>query len=181
MADAATVERLLEEADGLPDPRARETATGLAAALLELYGDGLERVVELVAEHDRDGTLTAALAGDELVGHLLLLHGLHPEPVALRVERALDEVRPYLASHGGAVELLAVEDDVVRVRLQGTCNGCPSSAVTLEHAIEDAVQRAAPDVARVEAVPGDEPAAPPLLQLDLGTLQCVPAATRGGS
>jgi Fe-S cluster biogenesis protein NfuA len=178
MADAATIERLLEEADTLPDPRARETATALAAALLELYGDGLERVVELVAEHDDDGTLAAALAADELVGHLLLLHGLHPEPLGSRVQRALDEVRPYLASHGGAVELLGVEDDVVRVRLQGTCNGCPSSAVTLRHAIEDAVRRLAPDVERLEAEPGDEPA-PPLLQLDLGTLQCVPTSSAG--
>jgi Fe-S cluster biogenesis protein NfuA len=177
MADAATIERLLDEADELPDPRARETATALAAALLELYGDGLERVVEIVGEHDRDGTLTAALAGDELVGHLLLLHGLHPEPLGRRVERALDEVRPYLDSHGGAVELLGVEDDVVHVRLQGTCNGCPSSSVTLQHAIEDAVRRLAPDVERVEAQPAEEQAAPPLLQLDLGTLQCVPAAT----
>jgi Fe-S cluster biogenesis protein NfuA len=181
MADAAAIERLLEEADALPDPRARETATALAAALLELYGDGLERVVAVVAEHDEDGTLAAALAGDELVGHLLLLHGLHPEPLAERVDRALDEVRPYLASHGGAVQLLGIEDDVVRVRLQGTCNGCPSSSVTLRHAIEDAVQRRAPDVQRVVAEPGEqEPAAPPLLQLDLGTLQCVPTTTPGG-
>jgi Fe-S cluster biogenesis protein NfuA len=180
MADAATIEQLLEEAEALPDPRARETATGLAAALLELYGDGLERVVELVAEHDDDGALAAALAGDELVAGLLLLHGLHPEPVAERVERALDDVRPYLASHGGAVELLGVEDDVVRVRLQGTCNGCPSSSVTLKHAIEDAVQRRAPDVERVEAEAGAEEPAPPLLQLDLGTLRCVPTPGASG-
>ena len=45
---------------------------------------------------------------DELVAHLLLLHGLHPVPVRERVLGALDEVRPYLATHGGGVELLDV-------------------------------------------------------------------------
>ena len=61
---------------------------------------------------------------------------------------ALDEVRPYLASHGGDVELLGVEDGVVRLRLEGSCNGCPSSAMTLKLAIEEAIARAAPDVER---------------------------------
>ena len=99
------VEALLEAVDALPDPAARETATDMAAALLELYGEGLARLVGHVAEHD-DGRLAAALAGDELVAHLLLLHGLHPVPLEERVRGALDEVRPYLESHGGGVELL---------------------------------------------------------------------------
>ena len=71
---------------------------------------------------------------DELVAHLLLLHGLHPVPVRERVRGALDEVRPYLVAHGGGVELLGVADGVVRLRLEGACNGCPSSALTLTHA-----------------------------------------------
>lgn len=151
------VETLLDEVDAL-DGRARETATELVQALLELYGEGLARVLG----HVRD---PAALASDELVSHLLLLHGLHPVPIEERVAAALDSVRPYLGAHGGGVELLGIEDGVVRLRLQGTCNGCPSSAVTLKLAIEEAVQKAAPDVERIEAE--EATAEPALLQIEL--------------
>jgi Fe-S cluster biogenesis protein NfuA len=168
MADTDVIERLLEEVDRFPDAAARRTATDLATALLDLYGEGLAHVVDVVAARDPDGELAAALAGDELVAHLLLLHGLHPEPVGARVRRALAEVRPYLDSHGGDVELLGVEEGVVRLRLSGSCKGCPSSAATLQLAIEDAIRRAAPDVERVEAEGAVAPPAPaPLLQLEV--------------
>ena len=65
-------------------------------------------------------------------------------PVRERVLGALDEVRPYLATHGGGVELLDVSDGVVRLRLEGSCNGCPSSALTLQSAVDEAIMRAAP-------------------------------------
>ena len=74
-----------------------------------------------------------------------------------RVRDALEGVRPYLGSHGGDVELLGVEDGVARVRMQGSCEGCPASAMTLKLAIEDAVLKAAPDVDRVEAEGATEP------------------------
>jgi Fe-S cluster biogenesis protein NfuA/nitrite reductase/ring-hydroxylating ferredoxin subunit len=162
----AAVEGLLDEVEQLADPAAREVATRLAQALLDLYGEGLARVVEEVAAVD-DGTLAAALAGDELVAHLLLLHGLHPVALEDRVRGALEEVGPYLDSHGGGVELLGIDDDVVRLALRGSCSGCPSSTATLKLAIEDAIHKAAPDVAEVVAegaVP--EPAAP-LLRIDV--------------
>jgi hypothetical protein len=111
----AHVERLLEEIEGITDPAARERSLELAQALLDLYGEGMGRIVGIVAEGD-DGRLAEALAGDELVSHLLLLHGLHPEPLEARVRGALEEVRPYLDSHGGGVELLAVDESAARSR-----------------------------------------------------------------
>jgi Fe-S cluster biogenesis protein NfuA/nitrite reductase/ring-hydroxylating ferredoxin subunit len=151
----AKVERLLEEMEALPDPAAREKAIELVAALLDLYGAGLERIVEEVAARD-DGELEQALVEDELVAHLLLLHGLHPVSVTQRVLDALGEVRPYLDSHGGDVELLAVEDAVVRLRLHGSCSGCPSSTMTLKLAIENAIHKSAPEIE--EVIAEDEPA-----------------------
>ncbi len=75
---------------------------------------------------------------------LLLLHDLHPVDVADRVVGALDHVRPYLGSHAGGIELLGVDDDgVAHLRLEGSCDGCPSSAVTLQLAVERAVLEAA--------------------------------------
>jgi Fe-S cluster biogenesis protein NfuA/nitrite reductase/ring-hydroxylating ferredoxin subunit len=162
----ARVEALLEQIESLPDPEARETATELVGAVVELYGEGLDRVLSL-ATSDHPNGLDQALAGDELVSHLLLLHGLHPVPVRLRVEGALDEVRPYLDSHGGNVELLGVADGVARVRLEGSCSGCPSSTMTLKLAIEEAIHKAAPDVETVQAEGvADEAPGPQLLQIE---------------
>jgi Fe-S cluster biogenesis protein NfuA len=134
------VEALLDEVEAFP-PAQREVATELVQALLDLYGDGLSRIVaagEVPVE-------------DEVVAHLLLLHGLHPVPVQERVSGALDEVRPYLVAHGGGVELVGVHEGVVQLRLEGACHGCPSSARTLQSAVEEAIMRAAPDVERIEA------------------------------
>jgi Fe-S cluster biogenesis protein NfuA/nitrite reductase/ring-hydroxylating ferredoxin subunit len=145
------VEQLLEELEQLPDRVAREKANETVAALLDLYGEALERVVAAIAEVDAEDRVARALGDDELVSHVLLLHDLHPAPLEGRVEAALDEVRPYLASHGGAVELKGIEDGVVKLALEGSCSGCPSSTVTLKLAIEDAIHKSAPDVERVEA------------------------------
>ncbi len=161
------IEALLEEVEGLADPAARETALELVQGLLDLYGEGLARVVGHVAECDDDGTLADALAGDELVAHLLLLHGLHPVPLEARVRGALDEVRPYLETHGGNVALLGVDEGVVRLQLQGSCSGCPASAVTLKLAVEESIHKAAPDVVEIVAEDAEEPA--PLIQLEVFT------------
>jgi Fe-S cluster biogenesis protein NfuA/nitrite reductase/ring-hydroxylating ferredoxin subunit len=172
------VEGLLGELEGLSDATARDVALETVQAVLELYGSGLERIAEGIG----DPQLTT-LASDELVEHLLLLHGLHPVSVEQRVSDALEGVRPYLGSHGGDVELVGVADGVAVVRMKGSCEGCPASAMTLKLAIEDAILKAAPDVEKVEAEeepavvaegalpvmqagPG-APAAAPLLQLEV--------------
>jgi Fe-S cluster biogenesis protein NfuA len=161
----ARVEELLDELDSVPDEHARATATALVQALLDVYGEGLARLVGHVAERDDDGTLAEALARDEQVAPLLMLHGLHPVPLDERVRAGLDEVRPYLELHGGGVDLVAIEEGVVRLQLQGSCSGCPSSAITLKHAVEEAIHKAAPDVAGIVAE--DAPAEAPLIQLEV--------------
>jgi Fe-S cluster biogenesis protein NfuA/nitrite reductase/ring-hydroxylating ferredoxin subunit len=157
----ARVEALLGQVETLPDPRARETATEMVQAVLELYGEGLERILARA-----EGPMVDELVEDELVSHLLLLHDLHPVAVEDRVRGALMEVRPYLESHGGNVELVGVQDGVATLRMQGSCEGCPASAATLELAIEEAVRRAAPDIERIEA-DGVPEARPPLIQLEI--------------
>jgi Fe-S cluster biogenesis protein NfuA/nitrite reductase/ring-hydroxylating ferredoxin subunit len=146
------IESLVTELDALRDPAARATATEALQAVLELHGAALDRMLELITEAGEQGSaLLASFAGDDLVGNVLMLHGLHPVDIATRVAGALDSVRPYLASHGGNVELLAVDDGVVRLRLEGSCKGCPSSAATLKTAIEEAIMAAAPDVLEITA------------------------------
>lgn len=174
----ARVETLLEALEGLSDDTARAIATDIAQAMLDMYGEGLDRIVGVLAAHD-DGTLARELADDELVSHLLLLHGLHPVPVQERVRGALQGVLPYLESHGGNVQLLGVEDDVVHLRLEGSCSGCPSSSMTLKLAIEDAIFKAAPDVEEVRAEGAVEPATPDAGLLQIEMVKPAPSVSPG--
>jgi Fe-S cluster biogenesis protein NfuA len=158
------LESLLARLEALPDPLARGMALDAVESLVRLYGEGLARIVEQI-ETAADPALTNAIAQDEVVAHLLLLHGLHPEPLDERVRRALDEVRPYLHSHGGDVELVAVAGDVARVRITSTGPGGASPAKTLRVAVEQAVLRAAPELQHV-AVEGVADAAQQLVTIE---------------
>jgi len=150
------IERLVEELRATAEPRTFARAEELLRLVTELYGAGLARVVELAA--NAPGLLDAMVA-DDLVASLLLVHGLHPESLAQRVETALAQVRPLLSSHGGDVELLELDEaaGAVRLRLLGSCDGCPSSAVTLQSAVERSIMEAAPEIVCIDV---DEPARP---------------------
>lgn len=149
------IEALLGEIETFQDPEVRAKTAEMVQVLLDLYGEGLARILDAAAQ--RDEGLLDAFVEDELISHLLLLHDLHPADLETRVMHALDEVRPYLESHGGNVELLGIGDGVARVRLEGSCDGCPSSAMTLKLAIEEAIQKAAPELEGVEAEGVAEP------------------------
>lgn len=161
--------RIEEILDGLPAGPAQDAAEELVRLLVELYGEGLEHVVEAVGT--ADPALLGKLAEDPLVESLLLVHGLHPLDADTRAQRALDQVRPYLGSHAGGVEYLGVDaDSVLHLRLAGSCNGCASSALTVKLAIEGALLDAVPEAAAIdvegmtaEAEPGSA-----LLQIGFG-------------
>lgn len=144
-------------------------AEELVGLLVGLYGDGLAHVVDVLrGEGGTGAAILDRLTGDPLVESLLVLHDLHPLDTDTRIQRALDRVRPYLGSHAGGVHYLGVEDGVARLRLEGNCHGCPSSAVTVRLAIEGAVQEAAPEVTEVVVEGMTEPPGPPspvLLQI----------------
>ena len=174
------VQELLGSLDEIADPVAQHRVQELIGTVLELYGAGLERVLGIVDDAGDDALLIRqALLDDGVVSSLLLIHGLYPITLEERVVEALDSVRPFLASHGGNVELLSVEDGVARLRLEGSCNGCPASAETLENALKEAIDATAPDLLglEVEGVVGleekaDEPAglSLPLVQVGAPSL-----------
>ncbi|GFG76687.1 NifU family protein [Mycobacterium botniense] len=145
----------LLEATSAGGSAARERAEQLVREVVELYGAGLSRIMAILD----DPALVDRLAADDLVASLLLVHGLHPHDVRRRVADALDRVRPYLGSHGGDVHLLEVSGDTVRLRFAGSCTSCPSSAVTLELAVEDAIRAAAPEITSIEVVSAEADAA----------------------
>ncbi len=137
------------EAQG--DSSTREVAEELVSAIVQLYGEGLDRILTVLISSGGEGaSLAARLTEDPLLSTLLLIHDLHPVPLTDRVQGALDSVRPYMESHGGNVELLSLEDGVARIHLQGSCSDCSASSVTLELAIKQALEEAAPDLAGLE-------------------------------
>jgi Fe-S cluster biogenesis protein NfuA len=165
--NARTVgERIEELLAGLQAGRDKDTAEELVHLLVEMYGDGLERILgTLEPEH------VLRLADDDLVESLMLLHDLHPLDTDARVQKALDKVRPYLGSHAGGVEYLGIDEEgIAQLRLEGSCDGCASSTLTVKMAIEGAIQEAAPELngIQVAGVAEPEPAGPALLQVGMG-------------
>ena len=69
-----------------------------------------------------------------------------------KVEKALNDVRPSLQADGGDVELVDVENNIVKVRLKGACAGCPMSQMTLKQGIERYIKNLIPEIIRVESV-----------------------------
>lgn len=151
---AARIEAALARLESA-DETARALATEALQALMELYGEALARLAGHVAPE--------TLAGDDVVAHVLLLHGLHPVDVGTRVERVLEELR---SSRGPRVDLLGVADGGVRVRMHGA-HGCSSMAE--RRAVEDAIRRVAPDLDRVDVEIEEAP--PPLIPAESITLR----------
>jgi Fe-S cluster biogenesis protein NfuA/nitrite reductase/ring-hydroxylating ferredoxin subunit len=141
----ARVEELTARVEQLADPEARALADDLAAAVVQLYGEGLQRIFAAL-----EPDVHARMAEDGVVASLMLIHGLYPVDLETRVREALASVRPYMESHGGDVELLGIADGVAQLRLEGSCSGCGASQSTLELAIERALQEAAPDLLGID-------------------------------
>ena len=163
----AAIERKLAELQARAEPRVFEQAVELLQLVNELYGTGLAHVMAIADRHAPE--LVGPITADELLASLLVANGLHPDDVNVRIARALESVRPFLAGHGGDVELLDVDERVgaVRLRLLGSCDGCPSSAVTLRMTVERAILDAAPEIGIIDVEePSDTGVSTPVL---LGT------------
>ncbi len=152
------IEQLLDELKVVAPPGVHRRVEELVGVITDLHGAGLARVLSLAADQP---AFLRRVVGDDLLASLLVVHGLHPEDLATRVAAAVESVRPYLHSHGGDVEIMEVDEaaGLVRLRAVGSCDGCPSSAVTLEKTVRSAVEAAAPELVRLE-VEGLEPAKP---------------------
>jgi Fe-S cluster biogenesis protein NfuA len=142
------LQEALEAAGDSPPPELLEELLG---SVVQMYGAGLERILDALHAAGEGGQrIAAGLAEDPLLATLLLIHDLHPVPLADRVQSALDSVRPYMESHGGNVELLSLDQGVARIHLRGSCSDCSASSVTLELAIKQALEEAAPDLAGLQ-------------------------------
>ncbi len=143
----ARLQGLVDEVERYSDPIIKRTVFELLDWLDTLHREGLER---LAAGLRGAGFFDKAL-DDPVVAHLFAVYGLldGDDPAPL-VEEALEEVRPYLHSHGGEMQLDSVAAGVVRVKLFGACQGCPSAVVTLTQSLEQAVRERWPGLVRIE-------------------------------
>lgn len=151
---ADRVESLLAGFESVATPRmARENAEALVKTLVSLYGAGLERVLSIVHDTlgERSDEVFRTLCADPFVESLLILHDLHPFSLETRVHMALDSVRPYLQSHEGGIDIIAIEDGVAILHMEGSCEGCPSSAATVKLSVERAILERVPEIREVRA------------------------------
>jgi len=130
-----------------------------------LERDGDERALMLLQLIDaiHRPALERIVAGDmehPLAYNLLAMYDLAELDERMQVEEALDEVRPYIESHGGGLELLDVSDGVVHVRMHGSCHGCAASAVTLRRGVEEKLRELVPSFKEVVSHPPEGETAP---------------------
>ena len=152
-----SIEELLGKIEGAADPALLATVQELLRLVMDLHGAGLERMLEVIRRPGEAGDgLVENLGRDELVASLLVLHALHPLGLEDRVAEALDRAAVRLRAHEGEVELLTMQDGVVRLRLQANGRGCGSTAAALKEMIENEIYRAAPDVTALVIEGGDE-------------------------
>lgn len=135
-----------------------------ALLLLGLMDDIHRPALELIAAGEHEHPIALAV---------LSMYDLAPVDQRIEAEDALDEIRPYIEGHGGALELLDVEDGVISVRMSGACNGCAASAMTLRRGIEGKLRERLDWFKEVVALepeedagaPGNGGASLPLLQI----------------
>ena len=143
------IEGLVRKLESSADPDLLATAQELVRSLMELYGAGLERITEIVfAQGEAGRDILDQFGRDELVSNLLAANGLHPLDLEDRVRRALEGLQARIRSQG-TVEMLGVEEGVIRLRARATGSGCGSSAASLKSAVEEAIYEAAPDLAQL--------------------------------
>lgn len=177
LAYGEALERIAMLADALtahPDPDVRDQVGELLDWVDAFHRDGLGRLVEM-ARAWRGEIFLESIGQDEVVGLMLSAYGLG-EDADVRaadetaVEAALATVRPLVESHGGSIEVDSILDGVVTVRLDGTCDGCPSSDATLTYGVEAALRDHWTNFRRVDLVEGSAPVDPAKAELDCVTV-----------
>jgi Fe-S cluster biogenesis protein NfuA len=140
--------RLIGELDAEADPELRDKVFELLDWIDGFHREAVTRIVGLLPFD-----AFQALREDPVIDRLIETYSEdeeEPEDLAESLEEALDEIRPYLHSHGGEMEVLDVTGGVVRLRLMGSCDGCPSSTITLTQGVEKILKERWPGFRKIE-------------------------------
>lgn len=133
----------LERMEEIEDEKTREEVFALLEGIDVLHRQGLGRIFELIGNLGGQQAVER-ISQDPVVSTILDMYDLPEADERTQVERALEDVHPYFQSHGGKLDLLGVEEGRVRVRLSGSCEGCPGTATTLQRVVEEALREGFP-------------------------------------
>ena len=153
-----TLNDQLDQLEAMPGP-VSELGLTAVAGVAEIYGQALIRTLELA-----DPAAVERMLDDELIAHLLALHGIHPESVETRLRRVIDELRAAVSDQGGTVELDRLDETVAVVRV--ALGARASRSADVEHTIRRAVMTAVPELANVTIVPAGGSSATAFVPLD---------------
>jgi Fe-S cluster biogenesis protein NfuA len=148
----------LDQLEAMPGP-VSELGLTVVAGVAEIYGQALIRTLELA-----DPAAVERMLDDELIAHLLALHGIHPESVEKRLTRVIDELRAAVSDQGGTVELDRLDETVAVVRV--ALGARASRSADVEHTVRRAVMTAVPELADVTIVPAGSASATAFVPLD---------------
>lgn len=138
---------LVQKIEGIADPAVRATAKRLLELLMELHGTGLERMLEITFNAGEAGVgIIDELGRDPLVSSLMILYGLHPEALETRVAKSVERIRPSLRKQGCEIELIGVDEGLVRIEIQMGEHTCGSTVKAIRSTVEQALNEAAPDI-----------------------------------
>ena len=165
----AALDEQLAQLETTPGPIG-ELALAAVSGLAEIYGQALARALDLV-----DPALVERMLGDELIGHLLVLHGIHPSPIQYRTSRVIEGLRAGLSARGAEVELAGMEHRVAILRL--SLKGCGMSGASIEQAVRDAVLTAVPELSGVTFAPAEGASRATFVPLD-SLMRPVPSPRR---
>jgi Fe-S cluster biogenesis protein NfuA len=145
--DMQRIGGLVQEIEAIADPSVRAATKALVQSLMDLHGAALEKALDIVADAGDQGIAVIDRMGrDPLLSSVLILYGLHPENLETRVTKAVERVRPQLRKQGCEVEVLAVNEGAVKLRVETGSHTCGSTAKTLQGTLEGAIYDAAPDL-----------------------------------
>jgi len=153
-----TLNDQLDQLEAMPGP-VSELGLTAVAGVAEIYGQALIRTLELA-----DPAAVERMLDDELIAHLLALHGIHPESVEKRLTRVIDELRAAVSDQGGTVELDRLDETVAVVRV--ALGARASRSADVEHTVRRAVMTAVPELANVRIVPAGSASATAFVPLD---------------
>jgi len=149
---------LLTQFEQLPAGPQRDAGRELIQLLMEVHGHGLERIAEIIFESSESGSaLIDRLAKDEAAGGLLLLYSLHPDAIETRVHDALERLRPRVRKMSCTIDLLSINQGVVRLAISRNGHGCGSSSNELRSMVENGIYEFAPDITALEISGLEEP------------------------
>lgn len=143
----------LEEITAGWDEHYAGTVSAIKASIEELNAEAFKRLIRALREDPACAAKLKEAVRDPFIFGVLRFHGLVKEPIEQRIERALEEVRPMLKTHGGNVEYVGMSAaDTVDVRLVGSCHGCPASGQTLSEGVEKSVKLHCPEIQHIRQV-----------------------------